>query len=227
MEVPDFKTVDEAKKFISEMKAGNDLVNQKKESDPESISKTEVTKLIADSIEKTKKEISDEADLRLKKVMLQDESTTNAIKKTFKEDKDYEAWEKEVEEGKVSVKEIEILSKRGSDILHKEAEEAKSNESNVETDPDGPKKINFIDAHKEIDKLISNPDKSLLSNDLSDEDRAEVGKKVGEIIDSIDHKTMSQEEKNSLSIFNELVHHGKTSANPDGGTHVEAGGAYI
>ena len=219
-----FDNLEDANKYYADIQRGQELLNKQNENkDNNQLTKEDVTSIVAKALEENNKQKGD-ADARIKKVMLQDENTQKSIKKTFKEEKGYEEWEKEVKEGKVSIQEIDILHKRGEAMLKAEAKKAeKADEKNVEVPDEKNKQLGFEEGHNMIDKLLSDPKKNPNRPGLTPEQREKEAdaqaKDVAGIVDRINKEGLSLDEQISLNVLNEMVLKGKTtSVNPDGST---------
>ena len=225
-EAPKFDNIEDANKHIQDIHRGNELLGNQKGDDksPPALTKEDVTAIVADALKENSKQKGD-ADARLKEVMLQDDSTKTAIKKTFKEEKGYDEWEKEVKDGKVSIKEIELLQKRGQTLINTEAENAKKeNEKNVPPPDDKTKKLGFEEGHNMLNKVLSDPKKDPnrpgLTKEQAEQARATQSKEVAAIMDRIDKENINDDERISLNVLNEIVHKGHTT-NPDGSTMIQ------
>ena len=219
--VPNFETKEEYASYVQSLHKGAELLNAQNQN--QKPNEDTIKEIVSKQVDEAKKSFVDEKEARLTKVFLGDEDNINAIKKTFKETKDFDAWHKEAQEGKASNREIELLAARGNKIIEREAKEAeKEKEAEVakakETASNVNVKRSWDDVHKEVFK-IQNDEKSAFDNVGQYKTKEEQQKrlvedcnKIAEIIASADQENMNPHEKKQLAVFNEMIMDIKTKA---------------
>ena len=173
-DAPTFENVEDANKYIAS--------NHKPEPAPEpapTFDEAKVNEVVNARLAEHAKTAQNEQEVRNINVFLGDEDNVNAIKKTFKEDKDYEAWRQEVADGKASFRELELLQKRGAKVLDAEAkaadEKAKAAASGVGIPEypgvQGGKNPTSQEAALAMQAIIDDPKKSIVNTACSDEQK--------------------------------------------------------
>ena len=220
-QVPTFESAEEANKYVQSLHKGAELLNKQNQQQPPS--EDAIKDIVAKQVDEAKKSFIDEKEARLTKVFLGDEDNLNAIKKTFKEPKDFEAWHKEAQEGKASNREIELLAERGNKLIEREAKEAeKVKEAEVakakEAATGETPKRSFIDVQREIFR-IQNDKKSAFDNMGQYKDKitqqqrlVEDCNSIAAAIESADIDKMNPDERSQIALFNEMIMDIKTSA---------------
>ena len=176
-EAPTFENVEDANKYI----ASNHKVEPETPPEP-AFDEAKVTELVNARLAEQSKTLVNEHESRNINVFLGDEDNVAAIKKTFtgdKADADYEAWRKEVQEGKASFRELELLQARGSKVLAAEQkaadEKAKAAASGVGV-PAYPgsgqgETLAPVDAALKMQEIIDDPKRSIVNSACSDDQR--------------------------------------------------------
>ena len=213
-QIPNFESVEDANKYVQSLHKGAELLNSQKQTQPPN--EDAIKDIVSKQVEDAKKSFVDEKEARLTKVFLGDEDNLNAIKKTFKEPKEFEVWHKEAQEGKASNREIELLAERGNKIIEKEAAEAaKVKEAEVakakEDALGNPKKRSLLEVHQEVYKIQNDP-KSAFDNAGQYATKAEQQKrlvedcnKIASVIATADTEKMNSAEKAQLAGFNQMI----------------------
>ena len=219
-DIPKFETKEEYQQHLEALHKGAALLNaQKTEEKP---NEDLIKEMVLKQVDEAKKSIVDEKEARLTKVFLGDENNINAIKKTFKDDKDYETWNKEAQEGKASNKEIELLVERGKKIIESEAKEAeKAKEAEVakaKEVSETPQKRTLLEAYQAVDK-IQTDEKSAFVNIGQYKTKEEQHKRLEEeckqiasVLETVDVETLSPADHAKFRTFNETIHNIKTDA---------------
>ena len=176
-EAPTFENVEDANKYI----ASNHKVEPAPEPAP-AFDEGKVTELVNARLAEQSKTLVNEHESRNINVFLGDEDNVAAIKKTFtgdKADADYEAWHKEVQEGKASFRELELLQARGAKVIAAEQAEADKKAKAAASGVGVPaypgsgegEQLQPVDAALKMQDIIDDPKRSIMNSACSDEQK--------------------------------------------------------
>lgn len=176
-DIPIFDKVEDANAYI----ASNLKPAEPEQPPAPAIDEAKVTELVNARLAEQGNQTIAEQEKRNINVFLGDEDNVNAIKKTFTgddADKKYEAWNKEVQEGKASFKELELLHARGSKVLAAEKAEADKQAKAIASGVGipgvvggQPEQLTDLEAAQKMQKIINDPNRSIRNSQVSDEQR--------------------------------------------------------
>ena len=221
-QVPSFTSTEEANAHIASLYKGSELLKNQPTDQPKPPDEGVVRDLVAKELEVAKQSLVDEKEVRYTKALLSDDDNVNAIKRTFKEEKEFEQWHTEAKEGKASNKEIELLVDRGKNLIDREAKEAErvkeAEVAKAKEDANKPIKRTVQEAHDEIAKIQTDP-KGAFSNMGQFKDKATQQKLLAEectaianILSTVEIDKLNAKEQALFMGFNEMIMDIQTSA---------------
>ena len=177
-EAPTFENVEDANKYI----ASNHKPAEPAPEPAPAVDEAKVTELVQAQVSKHLASAKNEQEARDVNVFLGDEDNVTAIKKTFTgedADKKYDAWHKEVQEGKASFRELTMLRDRGTKVLAAEAKAAEAKAKAVAsgvnvpgvTGTGGNENLSPLDAATKMQAIIDDPKRSIIDGSATKEQK--------------------------------------------------------